>query len=187
MSKAKEKSTGTPFESVAKRLKGKQGVVPFIAFHLWPFLLVSHSFEAEFHPFRSGKSSSDIDLPFHESISRVEWPGRMRKNMLGKRVDYSARTVIVVDPTLKLDEQLGLDMARHGCRIFQQRCGLPYSIAKEPRFGSLLIYRPPSLTVQGVCHEMHRNGKVEGTPLEDIGLPFLLREIGKERGGSKRL
>jgi len=64
MNKAKEKSTGTPFESVAKRLKGKQG--------------------------------------------------RMRKNMLGKRVDYSARTVIVVEPKLEMDE-----------------CGLPFEIAKD--------------------------------------------------------
>ncbi|CAE7191706.1 rpoC, partial [Symbiodinium necroappetens] len=61
---AKTKSSGDPLESVAKRLKGKQG--------------------------------------------------RMRKNMLGKRVDYSARTVIVVEPKLKLDE-----------------CGLPFEIAKE--------------------------------------------------------
>lgn len=38
--------------------------------------------------------------------------GRMRSNMLGKRVNYSARTVIVVDPTLRLDE-----------------CGLPFTIA----------------------------------------------------------
>lgn len=62
-------------------------------------------------------------------MSRVGWPGRMRKNMLGKRVDYSARTVIVVDPTLKLDERLGLDSTQ----IFgRRRCGLPYSIAKDP-------------------------------------------------------
>jgi len=64
MNKAKEKSTGAPLESVAKRLKGKQG--------------------------------------------------RMRKNMLGKRVDYSARTVIVVEPKLAMDE-----------------CGLPFEIAKD--------------------------------------------------------
>eukprot|EP00439_Symbiodinium_sp_Y106_P072248 s1228_g13.t1 len=61
---AKTKTSGDPLESVAKRLKGKQG--------------------------------------------------RMRKNLLGKRVDYSARTVIVVEPKLKLDE-----------------CGLPFEIAKE--------------------------------------------------------
>jgi len=51
--------------------------------------------------------------------------GRMRLNMLGKRVDYSARTVIVVDPMLKLDE-----------------CGLPFVIAKE-------LFRP--FIVAEVC------------------------------------
>lgn len=47
--------------------------------------------------------------------------GRMRLNLLGKRVDYSARTVIVVDPKLNLDE-----------------CGLPYTVAKE-MFKAFLI------------------------------------------------
>eukprot|EP00442_Polarella_glacialis_P053623 CAMPEP_0115052378 /NCGR_PEP_ID=MMETSP0227-20121206/2901_1 /TAXON_ID=89957 /ORGANISM="Polarella glacialis, Strain CCMP 1383" /LENGTH=608 /DNA_ID=CAMNT_0002436527 /DNA_START=119 /DNA_END=1942 /DNA_ORIENTATION=- len=40
--------------------------------------------------------------------------GRMRSNMLGKRVDFSARTVIVVEPKLELDQ-----------------CGLPYAIARS--------------------------------------------------------
>ena len=40
--------------------------------------------------------------------------GRFRQNLLGKRVDYSGRSVIVVDPTLKLDE-----------------CGLPKKMALE--------------------------------------------------------
>ncbi len=40
--------------------------------------------------------------------------GRFRQNLLGKRVDYSGRSVIVVGPTLKLDE-----------------CGLPKKIALE--------------------------------------------------------
>jgi DNA-directed RNA polymerase subunit beta' len=40
--------------------------------------------------------------------------GRFRQNLLGKRVDYSGRSVIVVGPTLDLDE-----------------CGLPYEIAVE--------------------------------------------------------
>ncbi len=44
--------------------------------------------------------------------------GRFRKNLLGKRVDYSGRSVIVVGPDLKLDE-----------------CGLPREIALE-------IFRP---------------------------------------------
>jgi DNA-directed RNA polymerase subunit beta' len=40
--------------------------------------------------------------------------GRFRQNLLGKRVDYSGRSVIVVGPTLKLDE-----------------CGLPKMMALE--------------------------------------------------------
>jgi DNA-directed RNA polymerase subunit beta' len=40
--------------------------------------------------------------------------GRFRQNLLGKRVDYSGRSVIVVGPTLKIDE-----------------CGLPKIIALE--------------------------------------------------------
>ncbi len=40
--------------------------------------------------------------------------GRFRENLLGKRVDYSARSVIVIGPHLKLDE-----------------CGLPKKIALE--------------------------------------------------------
>ncbi len=40
--------------------------------------------------------------------------GRFRQNLLGKRVDYSGRSVIVVGPTLKLDE-----------------CGLPKKITLE--------------------------------------------------------
>jgi DNA-directed RNA polymerase subunit beta' len=40
--------------------------------------------------------------------------GKFRQNLLGKRVDYSGRSVIVVNPTLKLNQ-----------------CGLPYKIAVE--------------------------------------------------------
>lgn len=47
--------------------------------------------------------------------------GRFRQNLLGKRVDYSGRSVIVVGPSLKLHE-----------------CGLPKEIAVE-LFQSLLI------------------------------------------------
>ena len=44
--------------------------------------------------------------------------GRFRQNLLGKRVDYSARSVIVVWPTLKMDE-----------------CGLPKTMA-------LILFKP---------------------------------------------
>ena len=40
--------------------------------------------------------------------------GRFRQNLLGKRVDYSGRSVIVVGPTMKLHE-----------------CGLPKKMALE--------------------------------------------------------
>ena len=49
--------------------------------------------------------------------------GRFRQNLLGKRVDYSGRSVIVVGPELKLNQ-----------------CGLPYEIACE-LFQPFLIQR----------------------------------------------
>jgi len=48
--------------------------------------------------------------------------GRFRQNLLGKRVDYSGRSVIVVGPNLKLNQ-----------------CGLPYEIAVE-LFQPFLLY-----------------------------------------------
>ena len=51
------------------------------------------------------KSLSDIIKGKH---------GRFRQNLLGKRVDYSGRSVIVVGPSLKLNQ-----------------CGLPYEMATE--------------------------------------------------------
>ena len=43
--------------------------------------------------------------------------GRFRQNLLGKRVDYSGRSVIVVGPTLKLHE-CGIPK-RYGSRVIQ--------------------------------------------------------------------
>jgi DNA-directed RNA polymerase subunit beta' len=64
-----------------------------------------------------------MDLPFRSLTYRLEGKeGRFRHNLLGKRVDYSARSVIVVGPTLRLNE-----------------CGLPYAIVRE-LFSPLLIY-----------------------------------------------
>src|SRR5262249_36987539 len=53
--------------------------------------------------------------------------GRFRENLLGKRVDYSARSVIVVGPELKLHQ-----------------CGLPKKIALE-LFQPFIIRRPKEL------------------------------------------
>jgi len=49
--------------------------------------------------------------------------GRFRQNLLGKRVDYSGRSVIVVGPTLMLDQ-----------------CALPYEMGLN-LFGPYLIYK----------------------------------------------
>ena len=59
--------------------------------------------------------------------------GRFRQNLLGKRVDYSGRSVIVVGPELKINE-----------------CGLPKKIAFE-------IFKP------FVIHELLKENKVQTT------------------------
>jgi len=59
--------------------------------------------------------------------------GRFRQNLLGKRVDYSGRSVIVVGPDLKLNE-----------------CGLPYEIAVE-LFQPFIIHE---LIIQGLASNM---------------------------------
>jgi len=58
----------------------------------------------------------------------------LRGNLLGKRVDYSARTVIVVEPKLRMDE-----------------CGMPFSIARilfEPFLVNELHWIDPSYPVK---------------------------------------
>ncbi len=63
--------------------------------------------------------------------------GRFRQNLLGKRVDYSGRSVIVVDPTLKL-----------------YQCGLPKRMALE-LFKPFIMRR---LVVDGLAHNI-KNAK----------------------------
>ena len=65
--------------------------------------------------------------------------GRFRRNLLGKRVDYSGRSVIVSGPNLKLDE-----------------CGLPKKMALE-------IFRPfviSGLIKKGLAHNVRGAGRV---------------------------
>ncbi len=64
--------------------------------------------------------------------------GRFRQNLLGKRVDYSGRSVIVVGPELKLDE-----------------CGLPKKMALElfkPFVINKIIERGLSHNIRGAGH-----------------------------------
>nr|YP_011006641.1 RNA polymerase beta' subunit [Halosiphon tomentosus]WAM63786.1 RNA polymerase beta' subunit [Halosiphon tomentosus] len=65
--------------------------------------------------------------------------GRFRQNLLGKRVDYSGRSVIIVGPQLELNQ-----------------CGLPYEMAIE-LFLPFIIYK---LLSQGLSHSIKKAKKI---------------------------
>src|SRR5690554_4259706 len=88
--------------------------------------------------------------------------GRFRQNLLGKRVDYSARSVIVVGPTLKLHE-----------------CGLPKDMAAElfkPFIIRKMIERGVVKTVKSAKKIVDRKDPIVWDILENIlkGHPVLL-------------
>ncbi|QSL64587.1 hypothetical protein MERGE_001888 [Pneumocystis wakefieldiae] len=78
--------------------------------------------------------------------------GRLRGNLMGKRVDFSARTVITGDPNLSLDE-----------------LGVPRSIAR------ILTY-PETVTPYNIhkLQELVRNG-----PNEHPGAKYIIRDTGE--------
>jgi DNA-directed RNA polymerase subunit beta' len=84
--------------------------------------------------------------------------GMFRSNLLGKRVDYSGRSVIVVGPDLKLDE-----------------CGLPESMALE-LFKPFIVHK---LLDSGAAHSIsgaHRMVDTRSAEAREAA-----REIAKER------
>ncbi len=88
--------------------------------------------------------------------------GRFRQNLLGKRVDYSARSVIVVGPTLKLHE-----------------CGLPKNMAAElfkPFIIRKMIERGIVKTVKSAKKIVDRKEPVVWDILENVlkGHPVML-------------
>ncbi|MEO0581459.1 MAG: DNA-directed RNA polymerase subunit beta' [Bacteroidota bacterium] len=88
--------------------------------------------------------------------------GRFRQNLLGKRVDYSGRSVIVVGPTLKLHE-----------------CGLPKAMAAElfkPFVIRKLIERGIVKTVKSAKKLVDRRDPVIWDILENVlkGHPVML-------------
>ncbi|NLZ51471.1 MAG: DNA-directed RNA polymerase subunit beta', partial [Rikenellaceae bacterium] len=88
--------------------------------------------------------------------------GRFRQNLLGKRVDYSARSVIVVGPELNMDE-----------------CGLPQNMAAElykPFIIRKLIERGIVKTVKSAKKIVDRKDPVIWDILENVmkGHPVLL-------------
>jgi DNA-directed RNA polymerase beta' subunit len=84
--------------------------------------------------------------------------GRFRQNLLGKRVDYSGRSVIVVGPKLAIDE-----------------CGIPKRMALE-------LFRPfviSEIMKQGLAHNMRSAGRfIEEHPAEVLAI---LEEIIKTK------
>jgi len=80
--------------------------------------------------------------------------GRFRRNLLGKRVDYSGRSVIVVGPQLKL-----------------YQCGLPKSMALElyrPFVISRLVHHSYAANVKGARRLIERNRPEVWEVLEEV-------------------
>lgn len=80
--------------------------------------------------------------------------GRFRQNLLGKRVDYSGRSVIVVGPTLKLHQ-----------------CGLPKKMALElfkPFIFSKLQRTGAATTIKAAKKMVEREGAEVWDVLEDV-------------------
>lgn len=112
---------------------------------------------------KSNAVKTDANRPLKSlSDSLKGKQGRFRQNLLGKRVDYSARSVIVVGPELKLHE-----------------CGLPKDMAAElykPFIIRKLIERGIVKTVKSAKKIVDRKDPVVWDILENIlkGHPVLL-------------
>ena len=95
--------------------------------------------------------------------------GRFRQNLLGKRVDYSARSVIVVGPSLALHE-----------------CGIPKAMAAElfkPFVIRKLIERGIVKTVKSAKKLVDKKEPIVWDILENVlkGHPILLNRRSEER------
>ncbi len=80
--------------------------------------------------------------------------GRFRQNLLGKRVDYSGRSVIVVGPTLRLHQ-----------------CGLPKKMALElfkPFIFSKLVRRGLATTIKAAKKLVEREGPEVWDVLDEV-------------------
>ncbi|MDY3120631.1 DNA-directed RNA polymerase subunit beta' [Porphyromonas somerae] len=112
---------------------------------------------------KSGAVKSDSNRPLKSLTDSLKGKqGRFRQNLLGKRVDYSARSVIVVGPSLKMHE-----------------CGLPQDMAAElykPFVIRKLIERGIVKTVKSARRIVDRREPVIWDILENVvkGHPVLL-------------
>lgn len=92
---------------------------------------------------KSTAIKSDNGRPFKSlSDSLKGKQGRFRQNLLGKRVDYSARSVIVVGPELKMNEcGLPKDMAAELYKPFVMRGLIERGIVKTEKSAKRIIDR----------------------------------------------
>jgi DNA-directed RNA polymerase subunit beta' len=91
--------------------------------------------------------------------------GRFRQNLLGKRVDYSGRSVIIIGPNLKLNQ-----------------CGIPKKMALE-LFKPFLIGRIISMSESALLEEYKAVNVHSARRLIELELPIvfdILEEIVKE-------
>ena len=97
-------------------------------------------------------------LPLHSLSGMIKGKhGRFRQNLLGKRVDYSARSVIAVNPTLKLHQcglprEMALELFKPFLFNYLQKSKLAISINAAKK---LLEQRPPQIwqALEEVIHE----------------------------------
>lgn len=92
---------------------------------------------------KSTAIKSDSGRPFKSlSDSLKGKQGRFRQNLLGKRVDYSARSVIVVGPELKMNEcGLPKDMAAELYKPFVMRGLIERGIVKTEKSAKKIVDR----------------------------------------------
>ncbi len=126
--------------------------------------MLQESVDALFDNSRRGAAvRSDQNRPLKSLSDMLKGKqGRFRQNLLGKRVDYSGRSVIVVGPELKLHE-----------------CGLPKDMAVElfkPFIIRKLIERGHNKTVKSAKKVVERKDPIIWEILENIinGHPILL-------------
>jgi DNA-directed RNA polymerase subunit beta' len=111
--------------------------------------------------------------------------GRFRRNLLGKRVDYSGRSVIVIGPTLKL-YQCGLPkkMALELFKPFVMRRLVEENFAHNIKSAKRMVDRfSPEVwdVLEEICHERPAQGQARAFPPQPIGQACRLLRSFRDR------
>ena len=96
--------------------------------------------------------------------------GRLRGNLMGKRVDFSSRTVITGDPNIMLDE-VGVPKSIAMTLTYPER-GTPHNPSASQTISYLLCVVTPYNIAQ--LQELVRNG-----PREYPGARYVVRDTGE--------